>query len=80
MSVREIRGWAAATPLPHAPSYVRGMVNLRGVILPVVDLGSRLGLGDSQPDCQTAPNRDPIGTPYRRRTGTPYPASERRCA
>lgn len=50
MSVREIRGWAPATPLPHAPSYVRGMVNLRGVILPVVDLGSRLGLGDSQPD------------------------------
>ena len=50
MSVREIRGWAAATPLPHAPSYIRGMVNLRGVILPVVDLGSRLGLGDSQPD------------------------------
>jgi purine-binding chemotaxis protein CheW len=44
MSVREIRGWAASTPLPHAPAYVRGMINLRGVILPVVDLGARLGL------------------------------------
>ncbi|MDO8378748.1 chemotaxis protein CheW [Phenylobacterium sp.] len=50
MSVREIRGWASSTPLPHAPPYVRGMINLRGVILPVVDLGSRLGLGTSQPD------------------------------
>ena len=29
MSVREIRGWIASTPLPHAPSYIRGMINLR---------------------------------------------------
>jgi len=44
MMVREIRGWTASTPLPHAPSYVLGMINLRGAVLPVVDLGSRLGL------------------------------------
>jgi purine-binding chemotaxis protein CheW len=50
MSVREIRGWAASTPLPHAPPYVHGMINLRGLILPVVDLGSRLGLASTQPD------------------------------
>lgn len=49
MSVREIRGWAPSTPLPHAPPFVRGMINLRGVVLPVVDLGSRLGLGSTQP-------------------------------
>lgn len=34
MSVREVRGWATSTPLPRAPPYVRGMINLRGVILP----------------------------------------------
>jgi purine-binding chemotaxis protein CheW len=50
MSVREIRGWAPSTPLPHAPPYVRGMINLRGLILPVVDLGARLGLASTQPD------------------------------
>lgn len=50
MSVREIRGWAPCTPLPHAPSYVHGMINLRGLILPVVDLGLRLGLASTQPD------------------------------
>ncbi|MFN3522751.1 MAG: chemotaxis protein CheW [Phenylobacterium sp.] len=44
MAVREIRGWTTSTPLPHAPSYVLGMINLRGAVLPVVDLGLRLGL------------------------------------
>lgn len=44
MSVREIRGWSKATPLPHAPSYVRGVINLRGTVLPIVDLAARLGL------------------------------------
>ncbi|MEK7429506.1 MAG: chemotaxis protein CheW [Pseudomonadota bacterium] len=50
MAVREIRGWTASTPMPHAPSYVVGMINLRGVVLAVVDLGARLGLGACQPD------------------------------
>ncbi len=50
MSVREIRGWRAATPLPHAPPHVLGMMNLRGVALPVVDLCARLGMGPAQPD------------------------------
>ena len=43
MSVREIRCWSEPTPLPHAPSYMRGMVNLRGSVLPVMDLAQRLG-------------------------------------
>ena len=43
MSVREIRGWTPAPALPHAPSYVRGVINLRGSVLPVVDLAERLG-------------------------------------
>ena len=50
MAVREIRGWTVSTPVPHAPSYVMGMINLRGVVLAVVDLGARLGLGVCTPD------------------------------
>jgi Chemotaxis signal transduction protein len=45
MGVREIRGWTETTVVPHAPDYIRGVVNLRGVVLPVIDLKSRLGLG-----------------------------------
>lgn len=44
MDVREIRGWTAATALPQAPPYVRGVINLRGAVLPIVDLGARLGV------------------------------------
>ena len=44
MSVREIRGWTRTTPLPHAPNYMRGVINLRGTVLPVMDLSQRLGL------------------------------------
>ncbi|MCW2275874.1 chemotaxis protein CheW [Rhodoblastus acidophilus] len=43
MAVREIRGWTPATALPHAPSFVRGVINLRGAVLPIVDLAERLG-------------------------------------
>ena len=49
MSVREIRGWTRATSLPHSPSYVRGVINLRGAVLPVVDLAMRLGLDAEEP-------------------------------
>jgi len=43
--VREIKGWQEATPLPHAAPYVRGVINLRGLILAVYDLRARLGGG-----------------------------------
>jgi len=49
MSIREIRGWTAETPLPHAPDYVRGVINLRGVVLPIINLASRLGLASGAP-------------------------------
>ena len=49
MSVREIRGWTDTTILPHAQPYVKGVVNLRGSVVPVVDLSSRLGLGGTEP-------------------------------
>ena len=44
MSVREIRGWSPATPLPQTPEYMRGVINLRGAVLPIMDLAARLGL------------------------------------
>ncbi len=47
--VLEIRGWNGTTTLPHAPDYVLGMMNLRGTVLPVLDLSMRLGLGRTDP-------------------------------
>ena len=44
MSVREIRGWTPATPLPRSPGYMKGVINLRGTVLPIIDLGARFGL------------------------------------
>jgi purine-binding chemotaxis protein CheW len=49
MSVREIRGWTQATPMPHAPPYVLGIINLRGAVLPIVDLSARLGMKEAEP-------------------------------
>ena len=49
MAIREIRGWTPATALPQSPSYVRGVINLRGAVLPIVDLGARLGLSAAEP-------------------------------
>ena len=49
-SIREIRGWIASTHLPHAPSYVKGMINLRGTVLLVIDLAERLGLRAQEPN------------------------------
>lgn len=48
-TVVEIRGWTPATPMPHSADYVRGVINLRGVIMPIIDLGARLGLGAAEP-------------------------------
>lgn len=44
MSVREIRGWTHATPLPFSPNHLKGVINLRGTVLPVIDLAVRLGM------------------------------------
>ncbi|MGZ5920349.1 MAG: chemotaxis protein CheW [Rhizomicrobium sp.] len=48
MAIREIRGWTSTTVLPHAPEYVRGVINLRGTVLPVIDLKCRLGMGSTE--------------------------------
>ena len=45
MSVREIKGWSEITPLPNQPEYVRGVLNLRGAMVPIIDLRCRFGQG-----------------------------------
>jgi purine-binding chemotaxis protein CheW len=45
MAVREIKGWSEITHLPNQPAYVRGVLNLRGIIVPIIDLRCRFGQG-----------------------------------
>jgi purine-binding chemotaxis protein CheW len=45
MAVREIKGWSEITHLPRQPESVRGVLNLRGAIVPIVDLRCRFGQG-----------------------------------
>ena len=48
MAVREIKGWTDITHLPKQPDYVRGVLNLRGVIVPIIDLRCRFGQGTTE--------------------------------
>lgn len=43
-TIREIRGWAPSTPIPHAPADVIGVMNLRGSVIPIIDLAFKLGM------------------------------------
>jgi purine-binding chemotaxis protein CheW len=47
--VLEIRGWTPETAIPRAPDFVRGVINLRGTVLPILDLAARLGLRPTVP-------------------------------
>ena len=53
MSVREIRGWTPATALPHSQAFMRGVINLRGTVLPILDLSACLGLGFADPQARS---------------------------
>lgn len=44
LRVQEIKGWDKVTPLPNTPEYVRGVINLRGTIVPIIDLRQRFRL------------------------------------
>lgn len=41
MTVREIKGWTETTRLPNSPEFMRGVINLRGLIIPIFDLRAR---------------------------------------
>src|SRR3984957_17442156 len=45
MAVREIKEWSGVTALPNQPDYMRGVLNLRGVMVPIIDLRCRFGQG-----------------------------------
>jgi len=45
MAVREIKGWSEITHLPKQPNYMRGVLNLRGAMVPIIDLRCRFGQG-----------------------------------
>ena len=53
LKVQEIRGYEKVTPIPAAPAYLKGVVNLRGIIVPVIDLRIKFGLADPKYDSFT---------------------------
>jgi purine-binding chemotaxis protein CheW len=46
LMVQEIRGYGGVTRIARAPSFIKGVINLRGTIIPIVDLRDRFGVGD----------------------------------
>ena len=44
LNVQEIRGWSAVTVIPHVPAWVLGVIDLRGVVVPVMDMRRRFDL------------------------------------
>jgi purine-binding chemotaxis protein CheW len=49
LRVQEIRGWSRPMPLPRTPPYIRGVINIRGDIVPIADLRERLGIESLTP-------------------------------
>ncbi|MBP3955740.1 purine-binding chemotaxis protein CheW [Gemmata sp. G18] len=48
LRVQEIRGYSKITPLPNSPREVKGVMNLRGTVVPIIDLRVRLGLREAE--------------------------------
>ena len=44
LRVQEIKGWNSVTPIPNTPKYIKGVINLRGTIVPIIDLRERFNL------------------------------------
>jgi purine-binding chemotaxis protein CheW len=53
LCVQEIKGWEGVTRVPYTPDYLLGVMNLRGVIVPVIDLRRRFGVAPRAPDSST---------------------------
>ena len=53
LNVQEIRGWGNVSPIPNAPKHVSGVINLRGAIVPVIDLRVLFELSDCTYDENT---------------------------
>ena len=48
LKIQEIKGWDKVTPIPNSPAYIKGVLNLRGVIVPIIDLRLRFGLVEAE--------------------------------
>jgi purine-binding chemotaxis protein CheW len=46
LKVQEIRGYEAVTTIAHAPEFIKGVINLRGIIVPIVDMRIKFNLGN----------------------------------
>jgi purine-binding chemotaxis protein CheW len=53
-SIREIRGWGPATPIPQSPPEVLGVMNLRGFVIPIISLATKLGMPATEPSERSA--------------------------
>jgi purine-binding chemotaxis protein CheW len=53
-TIREIRGWAPSTPIPHSPPEVIGVMNLRGSVIPIIDLAYKLGMPSTEANERSA--------------------------
>jgi purine-binding chemotaxis protein CheW len=50
LKVQEIKGYSAITPIPNTPLYIKGVMNLRGAVVPVVDLRTKFGMRATEYD------------------------------
>ena len=50
LKVQEIKGHTPITSIPNAPPFIRGVINLRGTVIPVIDLRLRFGVGSGEYD------------------------------
>jgi purine-binding chemotaxis protein CheW len=48
LKVQEIKGYSAFTPIPNAPPYIKGVMNLRGTVVPVVDLRTKFAMNETE--------------------------------
>src|ERR1035437_6176020 len=48
LKVQEIRGYSAVTPIPNTPAHIKGVINLRGTVVPVVDLRAKFSLANAE--------------------------------
>jgi len=50
LKVQEIRGWEQPTAIANTPAFIKGVINLRGIIVPIVDLRLKFNLGEAKYD------------------------------
>lgn len=50
LEVQEIKGWTAVTPIPNSPKFIKGVLNLRGTIVPIIDLRLRFNMDEKDYD------------------------------